>query len=252
MHFRILGLLMLATAAAGCSSSKIQLTAGPNQQAIVRNGTPALISRKTHVVMLRPNTRRVQGSSRPAFTIVVRNQSAKPHTLYETSIRANQVVAGKKVAIRAYRFEQLVQEEKTRQAIAALGAGLAGAASAMSAANAGYVNTTGTVNTYGPGGSGYGTYSATTYDPMRAQIAQQASANQTSANFAAISAQGEQNLAALEHNILKDNTVLPGEWYGGTVVFDPPQSTDGASTPYTLTVSFGEEEHEFQISHVKS
>ena len=42
----------------GCASSeKITLSAGPDQQAIVRDGSPALVSQKKNLVMLRANNR---------------------------------------------------------------------------------------------------------------------------------------------------------------------------------------------------
>ena len=37
-----------------CQSDRISLTAGPSQQAIVRDGVPALVSNKQNTVMLRP------------------------------------------------------------------------------------------------------------------------------------------------------------------------------------------------------
>jgi hypothetical protein len=249
-----LPLALLCCVLAGCASSqKVLLTAGPDQQAIVRDGVPALISQKKHLVMLRPSARLIKGNARPAFTLVVRNQSSKPETLLESSITASQSVAGKAVAVRVYRYDELVQEEQTRQAFAAFGTALAGMGRAMSAANAGYVNSTGSFNTYGSGyRSTYGTYSATTYDPLRAQLAQQAANAQTTADFAALRAQGEENLYALESTILKDNTVMPGEWFGGSIVLAPPEKAETGHTAYVITVRFGGEEHTFSIAHVAS
>ena len=232
------------------SPERVELSAGPNQQSIIRHGVPALISEKKHVVMLRPSTRLVQAGSRPAFTVVVRNNGRSPITLHETSIRAEQAVKGKAVAVRVFRYDELVQEEQNRQTMAAFGAALSGAANVMAASNAGYVNTTGSVTTYGPGGARYGTYAATTYDPLRAQIAQQNASAQTAANFEQIRADGDANLSRLEATILKDNTVMPGEWSGGTVVLAPPARAEGAAPNYSIVVLFGVEEHTFNVSHV--
>ncbi|AHB50350.1 hypothetical protein W911_14640 [Hyphomicrobium nitrativorans NL23] len=246
-------LALLCCVLAGCASSEqILLTAAPDQQAIVRDGIPALISHKKHLVMLRPNNRLVKSGARPAFTLVVRNQGQSPETLFEASISASQTLAGKSAAVRVYRYDELVQEEQTRQAMAAVGAALAGAGRAMSAANAGYVNTTGSFNAYRPGyGTAYGTYSSTTYDPLRAQIAQQAANAETTADFAALRAQGESNLMSLQQTILKDNTVMPGEWYGGSIVLDAPEKTGNEMIAYSIVVIFAGEEHVFSISHVK-
>src|SRR5262245_39604295 len=64
-------------------------------------------------------------------------------------------------------------------------------------------------------GSTTGIYSATTYDSGRAYAAQQMASAQTAANFAAIQVNGQQALDELQNSILKDNTVMPGEWIGG-------------------------------------
>jgi hypothetical protein len=82
----------------------------------------------------------------------------------------------------------------------------------MSASQAGYVHTTGNINAYGTYGSAYGTYSATTYDPLRAQLAQQSANAQTANDVAALRQQSEANLVSLQQTMLKDNTILPGEW----------------------------------------
>ena len=215
-------LLGLSVAVAGCAAQRIDLAAGPGQDAIVRDGVPALVSKKRNVVMLRPNSRLLKGNSRPAFTVVVKNQGDRPETLLETNITAKQAVEGKQVAMRVYRYDELVQEEQTRQTIQAVGVALSAAGRSMNAANAGHVNTTGSISTYGPYGNTYGTYTANTYDPYRAQAAQSLANAQTQADIESLQEQGDANLAALSNTILKDNTVMPGEWIGGTIVLATP------------------------------
>lgn len=244
--------VLFALLLAGCSTSQIQLSPAPDQQAIVRDGMPVLISQKKHVVMLRPNTRLLKGNERAAFTLVVLNRGPQPETLLESHVTAMQTVEGKSTSIRVWRYAELVEEEQTRQVVAALAVGLSGAARSMSAANAGYVTTTGSFNGYGPNGGTYGSYSSTTYDPLRAQLAQQAANSETAADLAMLRGQGEQNMAALQQTILKDNTVMPGEWFGGSVVLEPPQKTSGGPVNYTLSVEFAGEQHIFSVSHVES
>ncbi len=229
-----------------CASQKIQLTAAAGQESLVRDGIPSLVSKKKNLVMLRPNDQLLKGNARPAFTVAVRNLGPKPETLLEANINARQIVDGKPVVLRVYRYEELVQEEQNRQTMQAIGAALSGTARAINAANAGYVNTTGAVNANGA----YGTYTATTYDPLRAQIAQQNANAETQEDFASLQAQGEKNLASLQHTILKDNTVMPGEWIGGTIVLEPPAYSGGAAKTYTITVDFAGEQHEFLVSQV--
>ena len=238
----------------GCSMHSIELAAGPGQETIVRDGLPALISKKKHVVMLSPKARRLKGNARPTFTVAVLNAGDQPVTLREASVNARQVVAGKSTSLRVYRYDELVSEEQTRQAVAAVGAALSGAGRAMSASNAGYVNTTGNINAYSPHGTPYGsaTYTARTYDPLRAQLAQQAANAETQREVADLRAQGEKNLALLQGTILKDNTVMPSEWYGGTVVLDPPKHASDQPARYEVVIEFGGEQHTFSVLHVES
>lgn len=242
--------IILTLGLMGCSTHSIELSAAPGQEKIIRDGSPTLVSKKRAVVMLRSNTRQVKGSARPAFTIAVWNPSNKNETLYESQITATQSLSGKAAPVRVYRYAELVQEEQNRQTVAAIGAALAGAGRAMSAANAGYVNTTGSVNAYSPYGNSYGTYTATTYDPLRAQVAQNMASAQTANDFDRIQAQGEANLGMLQQTILKDNTVLPGEWYGGTVVLDPPAQNDKGASNFEILVPFAGEEHVFNVAYV--
>jgi hypothetical protein len=251
MFFLRILAISLCTAAMGCSTHEIKLAAAPGQESIVRDGVPALVSHKRHVVMIRPNSVLLKNSARPAFTVAVRNMGGRPEILRVSSITATQVRNAKQEMVKVFSYEELLQEEETRQALQAFAAALGGVGRAMSAANAGYVNTTGSVQAYGPYGPSYATYSAQTYDPLRAQIAQDIAASETRADFAALRQQGERNLMALQRTILKDNTVMAGEWIGGTVVMEQPVYTRGNTAPFTVKVEFGGELHEFQIAQLK-
>lgn len=237
----------LASGLAGCSApERVILNATDGQQSIVRDGIPALISTKKHIVMLRPNARQLGGNSRPAFTIVVRNQGSKPETFLETGVRAQQKIGNQTIAVRVFSYDELVQEETDRQRMAAVGAALAAAGRGVQAANAGYTTTTGTI--HGP----YGTssYVAQGYDPARAQAAQSLAAAETQADIDALRSTGERNLTALENTILKDNTVMPGEWYGGTIVLSPPLEATRGGKSYSISIRFGGEEHKFAVSQI--
>jgi hypothetical protein len=253
MDFRRCSAAVLALCVPGCAQQQqLQMVAGPGQETAFRDGLPALVSKRRHMVMLRPNKVLVPGNERAAFTLAVRNGGTKPENLMISGISASQTLNGKQHEVRLYRYEELVQEEKTRQAWLAFGAALGGVGRAMSASNAGYVTTTGSVYGHSPYGPAYGTYTATTYDPLRAQIAQQNAAAQTDADFAAIRASGERSLAQVQMTILKDNTVMPGEWIGGTIILAPPEfGGDAPSTSYTVVVDFGGELHEFTIAQRK-
>lgn len=244
----------------GCASSdQLTLIADESQTALTRDGVPALLSNKKHVVMLRPVSRAIDSGSRPSFVIAVNNRSKKP-----TDLRINRITAslisseGKTADLHVYGYDELVAEEKRRQRWAAVGVALQGVASSMSAASAGYSRTHGTYsgNTYGTysgglngtySGSTYGTYSSTTYDAGRAHAAQQTANAQTAASIANLRATGQRNLAALQNTVLKDNTVMPGEWIGGRVILDSPKQSRNGRANYKIDVEFGGEVHSFNV-----
>jgi hypothetical protein len=59
---------------------------------------------------------------------------------------------------------------------------------------------------------------------------------------------GRQNMAALEQTVLKDNTVMPGQWVGGRVYFTPPAGETGQPKRYTITVRIGVDEHFIEVT----
>jgi hypothetical protein len=69
--------------------------------------------------------------------------------------------------------------------------------------------------------AGYGHYTTpsgrtgTFYSPTAAAIAQNNAAAQNEAMVGATIEAGQRNMATLEQSVIKDNTLLPGEWYGG-------------------------------------
>lgn len=156
--------------------------------------------------------------------------------------------------VHVYSYAELLDEERSRQAWAAVAAGLAAASNSMQAANAGYSTSYGSYagNTYGTyGGSpysatSYGSGYVTTYDPAKAQAAQ-ALANQQNAvnlqNMQAINAANEQEL----QNILKITTLSPGQSHAGTVVVDLPKNSQDGIKQVTLQVTVGDDEHIFDV-----
>ena len=98
-----------------------------------------------------------------------------------SSIQATQTVNQQLVQLNIFTYEELVQEERSRQVAAAIITGLAAGANAYSAAHAGYYNSTSTV--YTP--HGVATVQTTGYSPTAAAIAQ---GNANAQNEAMISA----------------------------------------------------------------
>ena len=55
-------------------------------------------------------------------------------------------------------------------------------------------------------------------------------------------------MAALEGTVIKDNTLLPGEWYGGALHIAPLVSSDQASKTYTITIEVGTDRHDIVVT----
>ncbi len=113
---------------------------------------------------------------------------------------------------------------------------------AYSASRAGYYNANATV--VGPGG--VRNVSISGYDPTAAAIAQAQAAAQNDAMIANTIERGRQNLDTLERSVIKDNTLLPGEWYGGQLVFDP--SDGDIRKNYQITIQVGPDTHQIDIA----
>jgi hypothetical protein len=155
-----------------------------------------------------------------------------------------QRVSGNDAALRVITYEELVSEEKTRQTIAAIGMGLSVVGNSMAASQAGYYNANSTV--YSPRGGVYQVHTSG-YSPAAAAIAQ---SNANAQNVELISAtieRGQANMTTLERAVIKDNTLMPGEWYGGQLHIAPLVSQDGSKV-YTVSVSVGSDRHEIQIA----
>ncbi|MFO1100514.1 MAG: hypothetical protein U1E81_20225 [Xanthobacteraceae bacterium] len=78
--------------------------------------------------------------------------------------------------------------------------------------------------------------------------AQARAAAQNDAMISDTIATGERNLGLLERTVLKDNTLFPGEWYGGQLHIQPPVSdTTRGPKRYSLAVVVGDDRHEIDI-----
>lgn len=150
-----------------------------------------------------------------------------------------------------FSYQDLMQAERDRQSAAAFAAALGGIGRSMQASQAGYSYNSGTYGGYGSGyGSSYGSYSGYSYDPAKAQAAQNAARSETDADFARIKAEGAQNTAELNRTILKMQTVTPGQWYGGSIIVQMPKPQDKA-VPVNVVVNLGGERHEFKYLYEK-
>jgi hypothetical protein len=211
---RNLGIVALCAALGGCVSNNETIAfraSNPQQQAMMRDGQPALVSRqKNSLVLVRPASRQLQANGRPVFVVGINNFGRQPTEFRVAQVEAIQHVGGSDFGMQIVTFEMLQQEEKNRQVARAVLAGVAGAANAYSASQAGH----GSYTT--PSGR-----TGTFYSPTAAVIAQNNAAIQNEAMFAATIETGQRNMAALEQTVIKDNTLMPGEWYGGQLHIAP-------------------------------
>jgi len=238
---RILGIVALCAAVAGCvtSSETVQFRASnPQQQAMMRDGQPALVSRqKSSLVLVRPASRQLQANGRPVFVVGINNFGKGPVDFRVSQVEATQHVGGSDYGMQVVTFEMLAQEEKNRQVASAILTGVAGAANAYSASRAGY----GTYTT--PSGK-----TGSFYSPTAAAIAQNNAAAQNEAMFAATVETGQRNMAVLEQSVIKDNTLMPGEWYGGQLHLAPPTDQGGGPKTYSIVIIVGADRHVVEVA----
>jgi hypothetical protein len=194
--------------------------------------------------MVRPASRQFRAGKRPVYVVAINNMSGAALQFTVANLWVGQIAGGKVVrGLKVYSYEELVQEEHNRQVAAAVVTGLAAGANAYSAAHAGYYNANATV--YGPKGTSNVAISG--YDPTAAAIAQSNAAAQNEAMIASTIETGRRNLDVLERAVIKDNTLFPGEWYGGQVQFDP--LNDSAGKTIVISIQVGSDLHQIEVAH---
>jgi hypothetical protein len=223
-----------------------------NQRLEIQNGTSVLIEERLQAavaVTVTPISR-----SRGRLELAIRNLSGSSVNVLDSDIAAT---AGTRV-LKVHTYKDLQKEERRRQGWAAFGAGLQAASNNINAANAGYSHQYGsyqgntTANVYGSNGYAYGTaqsmgtYSGTTYNAAAASAAQQAANAQNQQVAAAVVEQGRENMAALQSNVFRSNTVQPGTRVGGIVLFElPPRRKD--APPILISIKVGADTYSFAL-----
>lgn len=116
---RTIVVVLLALACVGCASHEVvQFQPKANQQAMVRDGVSALVSRRANsIVMIQPAGRQFQAGGRPVFVVGINNLSNGPLNFVIENIRVTQTINGKLASLKVVTYEELVREEKTRQAV---------------------------------------------------------------------------------------------------------------------------------------
>jgi len=237
--------LCAAFLCAGCVTTEpVAFRPTANQQAMFRDGAPAIVSTKPNsIVIARPAARQLQIGGRPVFVLGIYNRSKTPQDFRIANVQVTQVVNGEAAALKVITYEELVQEEHTRQVFAAVATGLAAGANAYSASRAGYYNSNSTV--YTP--RGVYNVKTTGYSLAAAAIAQQTASVQNAEMISATIERGQANLVNLERAVIKDDTLLPGEWYGGQLHIAPLVSGSSSEKTYTIAIQVGPDRHELNV-----
>ena len=249
--------LLAAVFLPGCATfANVSGLEGDGQRKVFRDGRESLISIKRHTVSISPEESVIRVGQRGAFVVVVRNSGTDEFVFSTDDIAAAAAGPGTTGPLKVFSYEELVAEERRRQAIVAFGAALQGAGEAMSASSAGYTRSTGTYSgtaytSKGTTVTSSGTYTGNTYDFAAAQAAQNAAAARSSQRFAQIEAEGRASLSALSSAILKKQTVMPGEWHGGVVRVQLPALQE-SPVDFLVTVNVGGESHTFKFRQMKA
>jgi hypothetical protein len=142
---RIAAILTATALCAGCAGSEtVRFVAKPQQQALMRDGQAALVSRgKTSLVLVRPAARQFRSGNRPIFVVGINNMGPTPLDFRVADIQVAQLIGDQRVGLKVVTYQELVGEERTRQAVQALLVGVAAAGNAYSASQAGYYSADG-------------------------------------------------------------------------------------------------------------
>ena len=238
------GGLVFALLLAACARVEVAtFQPAQGQQTLIRDGVPVIYSRQRQsLVLLRPALRQFRAGNRPSYVLALYNLTNEPLQFMIVNVHVAQVQDGQPKYLKVYTYDELVAEEHTRQVIQAVALGMSAAGNSMSAASAGHYNATATVSSP----NGFSTVNVHGYDPSAAAIAQNRAAAQNEAMIGSAVEAGQRNLVNLERTIIKDDTLLPGEWYGGTMQFDAPSGS--AAKNYNITVQIGNDTHQISVT----
>lgn len=166
---------------------------------------------------------------RSVLIVRVSNRTSRPVTIEEGAVTA----LSSSGALEVLAYTALMKEENTRQAWAAVGAGLAAAGNSIAASNAGYSSYQGSAYTsataYGSGGyaraNATTSYSGTVYDGAAAAAAQQQANAENERLFDRLEAQKQMGAQAIE-GALRTHTLQPGEAHAAFVEVELPKQRD--------------------------
>lgn len=246
----ILVLISLCLLAACVPVYKINVSASADQSVKFIDGRKIVISEMPEsTVALIPPLGPVE--KRGEFGVIAFNYGSSELNFGTENISASTADG---TSIHVFSYIELLEEEKSRQAWAAVAAGLAAASNSMQAANAGHSTSYGSYSgsTYGSYGSApysantYGSGYVTTYDPAKAQAAQAIANQENQAMLENMEQANLQNEARLQ-SILKTTTILPGLFHSGQTKFEVPAARAALAEPIEIYVVMGHDRHIFKL-----
>lgn len=194
----------------------------PNQMALYRDGRAAMASTGSETrVVIGPKPRQQQRVQRPVFVVAIQNSGQRPVNFTLAGVTAELTHGGVVRPLQVIAYEQLVQEARNEQiAGLILGAVMIGAGAAVASGRPTYSNA---VLSGALTGAGVGT-------------------------MVGASDRGDEAIARFEETVMKDHTVMPGEWFGGQMHIQAPSDipVDQVAN-YRVTIRLGPDTHIFDV-----
>jgi len=241
----------------GCvTQSRIKSIKTLEQGRVYQDGRETIISSKNHTVAISLESSIID-SDVANFIVAVKNEAGKDIVFSTENMSAMFYDADSrsKMDLKIFNYEELVYQENEKQKWAKFGAALQGLSESMNAANAGHSYTSGTVfgSAYTNTGTtihGSGFYSSHTYDQGAAAAAQANANARSQERFDRLNAEGKANLDKLSSNILKKQTISPGNWHGGIVKIQIPQIKNKTNS-LAININIANEIHSFAFTQEK-
>lgn len=247
----------------GCATQgMLEPIAGERQRVVYEDGKEVLYSKQGNLVAVAlPGS--FESGERIRGYVQVGNGTMTSFDFSPHSVKATAAVGTSfQEVLHIYTYEELVAEQKRKEMWNRVALALAGAAQSYGAAYAGRSTTYGTYSGNSKGslygmGSAYGNnynytssytgmYTASTYDPYQAQMAQQQVTANTQRQMQDLMEHSQAAMYELSKNMLKRNTVSPGGICGGLIAMDSPDVKQ-EPTYMEIEVETGEETHVFKF-----
>lgn len=252
--FAYINVLFMMLSLSACQTPQATLrTMETKNKLVYEQGKEVSISdKKLSSVLLTPKKSIFPKSGKARFFITVKNNGKQDTVISSTNITAT---SSDGTLLHIFTHEELVDAVHRKEQIKLWGARLSMLGAAMDAGqNGGYIENSGSFNSNtngsfqnnnGSGGnfdsSGSGTYSGTTYSPELAQLAQDKAIDSGNRQISRIQQESQLKINQLNSEVLKIQTVRPGNTYGSSVVIAMPEK----SGIVMIDVSLNGELHSF-------